>query len=91
MDLLVANDVAAEGVGFGHETNAVTIFHRGGEPAPRSRSSPSKTSPKPSFALPCRCSLVSSASGSPPGRWAVPPSTASGSDAVEIDNEEPEP
>jgi phosphopantothenoylcysteine decarboxylase/phosphopantothenate--cysteine ligase len=30
VDLLVANDVAAEGVGFGHETNAVTIFHRGG-------------------------------------------------------------
>jgi phosphopantothenoylcysteine decarboxylase/phosphopantothenate--cysteine ligase len=31
VDLLVANDVAAENVGFGHETNAVTIFHRGGE------------------------------------------------------------
>ena len=30
VDLLVANDVAAEGVGFGHETNAVTIFHRDG-------------------------------------------------------------
>jgi phosphopantothenoylcysteine decarboxylase/phosphopantothenate--cysteine ligase len=30
VDLLVANDVAAKGVGFGHETNAVTIFHRGG-------------------------------------------------------------
>ena len=29
-DLLVANDVAAEGAGFGHETNAVTIFHRDG-------------------------------------------------------------
>jgi len=30
VDLMVANDVAAEGVGFAHETNAVTIFHRGG-------------------------------------------------------------
>jgi phosphopantothenoylcysteine decarboxylase/phosphopantothenate--cysteine ligase len=30
LDLIVANDVAAEGAGFGHETNAVTIFHRGG-------------------------------------------------------------
>jgi phosphopantothenoylcysteine decarboxylase/phosphopantothenate--cysteine ligase len=30
VDLLVANDVAAEGVGFGHETNAVTIFSRDG-------------------------------------------------------------
>ena len=30
VDLLVGNDVAAEGVGFGYETNAVTIFHRGG-------------------------------------------------------------
>jgi len=30
VDLLVGNDVTAEGVGFGHETNAVTIFHRGG-------------------------------------------------------------
>jgi phosphopantothenoylcysteine decarboxylase/phosphopantothenate--cysteine ligase len=29
-DLMVGNDVGAEGVGFGHETNAVTIFHRGG-------------------------------------------------------------
>ena len=32
-DLLVANDVSAEGVGFGHETNAVTIFRRGGGPS----------------------------------------------------------
>jgi phosphopantothenoylcysteine decarboxylase/phosphopantothenate--cysteine ligase len=30
VDLHVANDVAAEGAGFGHETNAVTIFHRDG-------------------------------------------------------------
>jgi phosphopantothenoylcysteine decarboxylase/phosphopantothenate--cysteine ligase len=30
VDLLVANDVAAEGAGFGHETNAVTIFQRDG-------------------------------------------------------------
>jgi phosphopantothenoylcysteine decarboxylase/phosphopantothenate--cysteine ligase len=30
VDLIVANDVAAEGAGFGHETNAVTIFGRGG-------------------------------------------------------------
>jgi phosphopantothenoylcysteine decarboxylase/phosphopantothenate--cysteine ligase len=30
VDLLVGNDVTAEGVGFGHDTNAVTLFHRGG-------------------------------------------------------------
>jgi phosphopantothenoylcysteine decarboxylase/phosphopantothenate--cysteine ligase len=30
VDLLVANNVAAPGVGFGHETNAVTILRRGG-------------------------------------------------------------
>ncbi len=30
VDLVVANDVGAEGVGFGHETNAVTIFGRDG-------------------------------------------------------------
>jgi phosphopantothenoylcysteine decarboxylase/phosphopantothenate--cysteine ligase len=30
LDLLVANDVAADGVGFSHDTNAVTIFQRGG-------------------------------------------------------------
>jgi phosphopantothenoylcysteine decarboxylase/phosphopantothenate--cysteine ligase len=30
VDLMVANDVASKGVGFAHETNAVTIFHRGG-------------------------------------------------------------
>jgi phosphopantothenoylcysteine decarboxylase/phosphopantothenate--cysteine ligase len=30
VDLLVANDVAAPGVGFGHETNAVTILRRSG-------------------------------------------------------------
>jgi phosphopantothenoylcysteine decarboxylase/phosphopantothenate--cysteine ligase len=30
VDLMVANDVSAPGVGFDHETNAVTIFHRGG-------------------------------------------------------------
>jgi phosphopantothenoylcysteine decarboxylase/phosphopantothenate--cysteine ligase len=30
VDLMVGNDVGAEGVGFGHETNAVTIFHRDG-------------------------------------------------------------
>ena len=29
-DLMVGNDVGAEGVGFGYETNAVTILHRGG-------------------------------------------------------------
>jgi phosphopantothenoylcysteine decarboxylase/phosphopantothenate--cysteine ligase len=29
VDLLVANDVSAEGVGFSHETNAVTILRRG--------------------------------------------------------------
>lgn len=32
LDLIVANDVSAEGVGFEHETNAVTIYERtGGE------------------------------------------------------------
>jgi phosphopantothenoylcysteine decarboxylase / phosphopantothenate---cysteine ligase len=30
LDLIVANDVSAPGVGFEHETNAVTIFERGG-------------------------------------------------------------
>ena len=30
LDLIVANDVSAEGVGFEHETNAVTIFARTG-------------------------------------------------------------
>jgi phosphopantothenoylcysteine decarboxylase/phosphopantothenate--cysteine ligase len=30
VDLMVGNDVGAEGVGFACETNAVTIFHRGG-------------------------------------------------------------
>jgi phosphopantothenoylcysteine decarboxylase/phosphopantothenate--cysteine ligase len=30
VDLVVANDVAAEGVGFAHDTNAVTIFGAGG-------------------------------------------------------------
>jgi phosphopantothenoylcysteine decarboxylase/phosphopantothenate--cysteine ligase len=30
VDLMVGNDVGAQGVGFGYETNAVTIFHRGG-------------------------------------------------------------
>ena len=31
LDLIVANDVSAEGVGFEHETNAVTIYERTGE------------------------------------------------------------
>jgi phosphopantothenoylcysteine decarboxylase/phosphopantothenate--cysteine ligase len=30
VDLMVGNDVGAQGVGFAYETNAVTIFHRGG-------------------------------------------------------------
>ena len=30
LDLVVANDVAAEGVGFGHDTNAVTLVRPGG-------------------------------------------------------------
>jgi phosphopantothenoylcysteine decarboxylase / phosphopantothenate---cysteine ligase len=30
LDLIVANDVSAEGVGFEHETNAVTIYERTG-------------------------------------------------------------
>jgi phosphopantothenoylcysteine decarboxylase/phosphopantothenate--cysteine ligase len=30
VDLVVANDVASAQAGFGHETNAVTIFHRDG-------------------------------------------------------------
>jgi phosphopantothenoylcysteine decarboxylase/phosphopantothenate--cysteine ligase len=32
VDLLIANDVAAPGVGFGHETNEVVIFAREGTP-----------------------------------------------------------
>jgi phosphopantothenoylcysteine decarboxylase / phosphopantothenate---cysteine ligase len=31
LDLIVANDVSAEGVGFEHETNAVTIYERTGQ------------------------------------------------------------
>ncbi len=31
LDLIVANDVAAPGVGFQHDTNAVTLVQRGGE------------------------------------------------------------
>jgi phosphopantothenoylcysteine decarboxylase/phosphopantothenate--cysteine ligase len=31
-DLIVANDVSAPGVGFGHDTNAVTIFGHGRDP-----------------------------------------------------------
>jgi len=31
-DMIVANDVGADGVGFGHETNAVTILRRGTAP-----------------------------------------------------------
>jgi phosphopantothenoylcysteine decarboxylase/phosphopantothenate--cysteine ligase len=31
LDLIVANDVSAPGVGFDHDTNAVTIFSSGGE------------------------------------------------------------
>ena len=30
VDLIVANDVSAPGVGFDHDTNAVTIFGAGG-------------------------------------------------------------
>ena len=33
-DLLVANDVSADGVGFSHDTNAVTIFAAGGAETP---------------------------------------------------------
>ena len=32
LDLIVANDVSAPGVGFGHETNAVTLLRPGVEP-----------------------------------------------------------
>jgi phosphopantothenoylcysteine decarboxylase/phosphopantothenate--cysteine ligase len=32
VDLLIANDVAAPGVGFGHDTNEVVMFAREGEP-----------------------------------------------------------
>ena len=39
VDLVVANDVGAPGVGFGHDTNAVTIFGRDGLASSRSRSS----------------------------------------------------
>ena len=31
LDLIVANDITAEGSGFGSETNRVTIIHRGGK------------------------------------------------------------
>jgi phosphopantothenoylcysteine decarboxylase/phosphopantothenate--cysteine ligase len=32
LDLIVANDVSAPGVGFGHDTNAVTLLRPGAEP-----------------------------------------------------------
>ena len=32
LDLIVANDVSAPGVGFGHDTNAVTLLRPGREP-----------------------------------------------------------
>jgi phosphopantothenoylcysteine decarboxylase/phosphopantothenate--cysteine ligase len=32
VDLIVANDVSAPGVGFGHETNAVTLLRPGVAP-----------------------------------------------------------
>jgi phosphopantothenoylcysteine decarboxylase/phosphopantothenate--cysteine ligase len=32
VDLIVANNVADAGVGFGHETNAVTLVSNGAEP-----------------------------------------------------------
>jgi phosphopantothenoylcysteine decarboxylase/phosphopantothenate--cysteine ligase len=32
LDLIVANDVSAPGVGFGHDTNAVTLLRPGVEP-----------------------------------------------------------
>jgi phosphopantothenoylcysteine decarboxylase/phosphopantothenate--cysteine ligase len=32
LDLIVANDVSAPGVGFGHDTNAVLLLRPGGEP-----------------------------------------------------------
>ncbi len=43
-DLLVANDVSADGVGFGHDTNAVTIFEQGRQPVVLS------LAPKPTIA-----------------------------------------
>ena len=36
-DLIVANDVTAEGAGFDHETNVVTIFTRDGRELPLPR------------------------------------------------------
>ena len=32
LDLIVANDVSAPGVGFGHDTNAVTLMRPDAEP-----------------------------------------------------------
>jgi phosphopantothenoylcysteine decarboxylase/phosphopantothenate--cysteine ligase len=38
-DMIVANDVTAEGAGFDHDTNVVTIFTRDGRQAPLPRMS----------------------------------------------------
>jgi phosphopantothenoylcysteine decarboxylase/phosphopantothenate--cysteine ligase len=38
-DLMVANDVTAEGAGFDHDTNIVTLFSRDGRDLPLSRMS----------------------------------------------------
>ena len=38
-DLIVANDVSAEGAGFDHETNIVTLFSRDGRNLPLPRMS----------------------------------------------------
>lgn len=37
VELLVVNDVAAAGIGFGSDDNAVTVYRRGGEPVVLSR------------------------------------------------------
>ena len=36
-DLIVANDVTAEGAGFDHNTNVVTLYHRDGTETPLPR------------------------------------------------------
>ena len=52
VDLVVANDVAADGVGFAHDTNAVTIFDRGRGPDARSPCNRNEPSREPSSTPP---------------------------------------
>ncbi len=67
LDLIVANDVSAPGVGFQHDTNAVTLVRPGGQ---ADTSSPSPTNdPSP------RCSTVLDHCGRGSARASAHPTT----------------